>query len=128
MNRFSFPSDRRLYRSRNGVIWGVCRGVSDYFNFRVGWVRFLAIVILLLSGIWPIVAIYFIAGLLMKPEPVIPLGSQEETDFYDNYTHSRQRTLREMRRRFSSLDRRLRRMEDRVTSRDFEWEQRFNSQ
>jgi len=127
MNRFTFPSDRKLYRSRNGVIWGVCRGLSDYFNFRVGWVRFFAIVILLLSGIWPIVAIYVIAGLLMKPEPVIPLGSQEETDFYDNYTHGRQRTLREMRRRFTNLDRRLRRMEDRVTSRDFEWEQRFNS-
>lgn len=125
MSRFTFPSGRRLYRSRNGMIWGVCRGLSDYFNFRVGWVRFFAIVILLLSGIWPIVAIYFIAGLLMKPEPVIPLASQEETDFYDSYTHNRQRTLRDLRRRFASLDRRLRRMEDHVTSREFEWEQRM---
>jgi phage shock protein C len=127
MSRFTFPTDRRLYRSRKGVIWGVCRGLADYFNFRVGWVRFLAVLILLLTGIWPIAAIYIVAGLLMKPEPVIPLESEEERDFYDCYTNNRQRTLRELKRRFSTLDRRLRRMEDKVTSRDFEWEQRFNS-
>jgi phage shock protein C len=105
----------------------VCRGLSDYFNFRVGWVRFFAVVILLLTGIWPIVAIYFIAGLLMKPEPVVPFESQEQRDFYDNYTHGRERTLRELKRRFSGLDRRLRRMEDKVTSTDYEWEQRLNN-
>jgi phage shock protein C len=127
MRRFSFPNNRRLYRSRNGVIWGVCRGLADYFNLRVGWVRFFAVLVLLLSGIWPIAAIYFIAGLLMKPEPVIPFESQEQRDFYDNYTHGRQRTLRELQRQFSALDRRLRRMEDNVTSRDFEWEQRLNN-
>lgn len=127
MSRFTFTTGRRLYRSRQGMIWGVCRGFSDYFNFRVGWVRFFVILILLLSGIWPIVAIYLIAGLLMKPEPVIPPESEEQQDFYDSYTNNRQRTLRDLKRRFSALDRRLRRMEDKVTSRDFEWEQRFNS-
>jgi phage shock protein C len=127
MRRFTFPNNRRLYRSRKGVIWGVCRGLSDYFNFRVGWVRFLAVIILLLTGIWPIVAIYFIAGLLMKPEPVIPFESEEQRDFYDNYTYGRERALRELKRRFSGLDRRLRRMEDKVTSRDYEWEQRLNN-
>lgn len=127
MSRFTFTTDRRLYRSRKGMIWGVCRGFSDYFNFQVGWVRFFVILILLVSGIWPIVAIYIIAGLLMKPEPVIPPESEEQQDFYDSYTNNRQRTLRDLKRRFSALDRRLRRMEDKVTSRDFEWEQRFNS-
>lgn len=127
MNRFTFPTNRRLYRSRKGIIWGVCRGVAEFFNFRVGWVRFLAVAILLLTGIWPIAAIYVIAGLLMKPEPVIPPQSEEQQDFYDSYTNNRHRTLRELKRRFSALDRRMRRMEDKVTSRDFEWEQRFNS-
>ena len=121
-----FSSGQRLYRSRNGMIWGVCRGLSDYFNLRVGWVRFFALVILLISGIWPIVVIYFLAGFIMKPEPVIPLESEEQRDFYDGYVNSRQRTLRDIKRRFTNLDRRLRRMEDSVTSRDFEWEERLN--
>ena len=126
MKRYGFPKDRRLYRSRNGIIMGVCRGVSDYFNFRVGWVRFLAVAILLMTGLWPIVIIYAVAAALMKPEPIIPFESEEQRDFYDNYTTNRHRTLRELKRRFSTLDRRLRRMEDTVTSRDFEWEQRFH--
>ena len=127
MRRYDDYKGRRLYRSRNGVVCGVCRGLSDYFNLRVGWIRFFAILILLFTGIWPIVFIYIIACFLMKPEPVIPLENESQRDFYDNYVSSRSRTLRDLKRRFSSLDRRLRRMEDRVTSRDFEWEQRLNS-
>jgi phage shock protein C len=63
----------------------------------------------------------------MKPEPVLPLENEYQQDFYDGYVNNRSRALRELKRRFSNLDRRLRRMEDRVTSRDFEWEQRLNS-
>ena len=66
------------------------------------------------------------AGVLMKPEPMIPFENEDQRDFYDSYTSNRQRTLRDLKRRFSTLDRRLRRMEDKVTSRDFEWQQKFN--
>jgi phage shock protein C len=121
-----FSSDRRLYRSRKGVILGVCRGLSNYFNLRVAWVRVLTVAVLLVSGIWPIVVVYLIAGMLMKPEPMIPFETEEQKDFYDGYTANRHRTLRDLKRRFTNLDRRLRRMEDTVTSRDFEWEQRMN--
>ncbi len=127
MRRFDEFSGRRLYRSRAGVICGVCRGLSDYLDLRVGWVRFFALLILLFTGIWPIVVIYFIACLIMKPEPVVPLENESQRDFYDGYVNSRSRALRELKRQFSNLDRRLRRMEDRVTSREFEWEQRLNS-
>jgi phage shock protein C len=127
MKPYNHHRSRRLYRSRDGWICGVCRGLSDYFNLRVGWVRFITILIFLFSGFWPIVIIYIVACLLMKPEPVIPLENESQRDFYDNYVSSRSRTLRDLTRRFSSLERRLRRMEDRVTSRDFEWEQRLKS-
>lgn len=127
MRRYENYNGRRLYRSRDGIICGVCRGLSDYFGLRVGWVRFFALMILLFTGIWPIVVIYFAACLLMKPEPVIPLENEFQRDFYDSYVNNRSSALRDLKRRFSSLDRRLRRMEDRVTSRDFEWEQRLNS-
>ncbi len=127
MSRFNLHSDRGLYRSRDGVIWGVCRGVSDHFNLKVGWVRFFTVLALLFTGIWPILIIYILAALLMKPEPAIPLEREDQKDFYDSYMSSRQRTLRGLKRRFSNLDRRLRRMEDNVTSRDYDWEERFNA-
>ncbi|HHP7233096.1 MAG TPA: PspC domain-containing protein, partial [Desulfobacterales bacterium] len=34
---------RGLYRSRNGVILGVCRGIADHFDFSVFWIRLFAV-------------------------------------------------------------------------------------
>ena len=121
MRRYDDSSGRRLYRSRSGVVCGVCRGLSDYFDLRVGWVRFFTLLILFFTGIWPIVVIYFIACLLMKPAPVVPLENEFQRDFYDNYVSSRSRSLRDLKRRFSGQEHRIGRMEDKVTSRHFEW-------
>ena len=116
-----------LYRSRNGVILGVCRGVANYFNLRVFWVRVVLLALLLASGIWPMVFIYLAASLLMKPEPVRPLETEEEREFYDTYTYSRARAVGRLKRRFQNLERRIRRMEDTVTAREFDWERKFQS-
>ena len=62
-----------LYRSRNGAILGVCRGIAEYFDFSLFWVRAITVLLFLFSGIWPIIILYFLAALLMKPEPVIPI-------------------------------------------------------
>ena len=32
-----------LYRSRNGAILGVCRGLAEYFDFSVFWARAISI-------------------------------------------------------------------------------------
>jgi phage shock protein C len=114
----------RLYRSRTGAVFGVCRGLADYFNLNVGWIRFFTVLLFLFTGIWPTLVLYLIAALVMKPEPVLPLETEEQHDFYNSYVSSRQRTVRDLSRRFARLDRRLQRLEDKVTSRDFQWDQR----
>jgi len=127
MKRFRYRRDRKLYRSRNGVLFGVCRGLAEYFNLSVFWTRMVVVIIFIVSGLWPITLIYILASLLMKPEPVKPLNSTEDSDFYDAYLNTRSGTIRRMSRRFANLDRRIRRMEDVVTGKDFEWERRMNS-
>ena len=52
---------------------GVCRGLAEYFDFSVFWLRTAAVILLFMTGFWPITAIYFIAAFLMKPEPAIPV-------------------------------------------------------
>jgi phage shock protein C len=116
-----------LYRSRNGAILGVCRGIADYFDFSLVWTRTIALIFLFLSGFWPAVILYFIAALLMKPEPVIPIHTEAEQEFYDSYTHSRHGAVQRLRQRYKKLERRIQRMEDIVTSREFDWENRLNS-
>ncbi len=127
MSISKYKTNRRLYRSRNGVILGVCRGLSDYFNFNVFWLRAIAVLVLFLSGLWPVVGLYLAATLLMKPEPVKPIRTDEEREFYDSYVHSRQDAAQRIRRRYENLDRRIRRMEDTVTGREFDWDRKMNA-
>jgi phage shock protein C len=115
-----------MYRSHNGIFAGVCRGLADYYGFNVLWVRVLVVALLFMSGFWPVLFVYFVASLVLKPEPVRPIQTEEEQDFYDDYVHSRQSAARRLKRRFEALDRRLQRMEDTVTGREFEWEQKMN--
>ena len=114
-----------MYRSRSGVILGVCRGIAEYFDFSVFWVRIITLILLLMTGFWPVGVLYLIAALLMKPEPVIPIHSDEEKEFYDSYVHSSHQALNRLKRRYQNLKRRIQRMEDIVTSPEFEWEDRF---
>ncbi len=126
MRKFDKNSRRGLYRSRNGIIFGLCRGVAEYFDFSVFWTRLITVVLLFITGLWPLVGIYIVAALLMKPEPVIPIETEAEKEFYDSYTHSRHSAAQRLKRRYENLERRIRRMEHVVTTPEFNWENRFN--
>jgi phage shock protein C len=127
MRRFEGILRGGLYRSRNGVILGVCRGIAEYFDFSAFWVRAIAVGLLIFSGFWPVTILYFIAALLMKPEPAIPIDTDEEQEFYDSYVHSRKGAIDRLKRRYDNLERRIRRMEDTVTSREFNWDSKLNT-
>jgi phage shock protein C len=115
-----------LYRSRHGIICGVCRGVAEYLDFSVFWTRMIAVALLIFTGLWPIVGIYLLAMLVMKPEPVVPLESEDEAEFYNSYTHSRSMALQRLKRIYDKIDRRVQRMEHAVTAREYDWDQRLN--
>lgn len=115
-----------LYRSRSGKILGVCKGLAEYFDFSVFWMRIIALALLVFSGIWPMVILYFLAALLMKPEPVLPLETEGEQEFYNSYASSRRMALHRLKRTYDNLDRRIRRMEDIVTAREYDWDRRLN--
>jgi len=115
-----------IYRSRNGVIFGVCRGLAEHFNFSILWARVIAIIFLLVTGFWPVIGIYLIAALLMKPAPVIPIKTEAEQEFYDSYANSRHLAARRIKRRYENLERRIRRMEHIVTAREFDWDEKLS--
>jgi phage shock protein C len=64
---------------------------------------------------------------LMKPKPAIPVDTDEEHEFYDSYVHSRKGAVDRLKRRYDNLERRIRRMEDTVTSREFNWDRKLNT-
>jgi phage shock protein C len=118
---------RGIYRSRHGAIFGVCRGLAEHFDFSVFWVRFMAVLLLLVSGLWPAMILYILAALVMKPEPALPISSLDEGSLYDDYTSSRHEAAQRLKRRYEGLEKRIRRMEDVVTSREYDWERRLRT-
>jgi phage shock protein C len=114
-----------LYRSRNGVVFGVCRGLAEYFDVSVTGVRLAAILLVLLTGFWGGVIAYIVAALLLKPAPIIPFESDSDAEFYNTYAASRTMALQRLKRTFDNLDRRIQRMETIVTARDYDWERRL---
>ena len=114
-----------LYRSRKGIFLGICKGLAEWRNFAVFWTRALVIIALIVTGFWPVLFAYLILGLILKPEPVIQLNSVSEKEFYDSYSHSRKQALQRLKTTFDQLDRRTQRLEDRVVSSDFKWQQQM---
>lgn len=115
-----------LYRSRDGAVFGVCKGIAEYMDVSVFWLRVGVVVAFFMTGLWPTVALYILAALLMKPEPVLPLRNEEDAEFYNSYVTSRSYALHRLKRTYDNLERRIRRMEDIVTNREYDWERRLS--
>jgi phage shock protein C len=114
------------YRARDGLILGVCKGIARHLDFPVFWVRIIVVALTVLTWVWPVVILYVVAALIMKPEPVLPLQSEEDAEFYNCLATSRQMALHRLQTGLERLDRRIRRIEDVVTARGYDWERRLN--
>ena len=128
MRRLNKDSHNGLYRSRNGIILGVCRGIAEYFDFSVFWVRVIVLALFFFTGFWPTGVLYFLAAFLIKPEPAIPIENRDEQEFYDSYVRSKQMAADRIKRRYENLERRIQRLEHSVTTPEFNWEKRLNSE
>jgi phage shock protein C len=117
---------RGLYRSRNGVILGVCRGVADYFDFSVFWIRAIVVILFICTGFWPIVGVYILAALLMKSDPAKSVGTASKQKSGGRHRCTRNDAAERLRRKWKHLEKRIRRMEDKVTSREFDWNSKFH--
>ena len=47
-------TNQRLYRTRNGVLAGVCGGMADYFGLKRGLIRLATAILILFAGHAPL--------------------------------------------------------------------------
>ena len=125
MSRYNSISRRGLYRSRDGIILGVCRGVADYLDFSVFWIRAILIVVFIFTGFWPVIGIYILAAFLMKSEPGTAGRQGSKRNFGCRHKRAGRETAERFKRKWHHMEKRIRRMEDKVTSREFDWDNRF---
>jgi len=61
---------KRLYRSRkNRVLLGVLGGMADYFKIDPVILRVVFVILLIITGIFPLGIVYLIAALIIPEEP-----------------------------------------------------------
>ncbi len=112
--------NRYLYRSRRGLLFGVCRGVAERLDLSVFWTRILVLIAFVATGFWPVGAAYLLAALLLKREP-----GAWEPDYRKYAVEAQYGAARACRRAADSLDARLRRVEA-AAARDVEdWDERL---
>ena len=68
-------------RSSNARILGVCAGLAEHFDLSVKGVRIGAVILLFFTGFWPLIGIYFLAALLMRPAHSIPPLPEDEAEY-----------------------------------------------
>ncbi len=128
IDKINLSGTTGIYRSRRGLILGVCQGMADARDLSVWCVRAIAIVILFFSGIWPALIVYLLAAVLLQPEPVLPLNDRSDREFYNSYASSRTLAIHRLKRTYDNLERRIRRMEGIVTAREHDWERRLREE
>jgi phage shock protein PspC (stress-responsive transcriptional regulator) len=76
------PAGAMFYRdTAHGMILGVCAGLTDRFGFRLGPLRVLTVIALVLFTV-PTLLLYVAAGLLLPAKPLIYYGQRDERDLW----------------------------------------------
>lgn len=65
----SSPYSRRLMRSPDGMVFGVCRGIAKRLGVSTGLVRLITLVALVCTGFFPVGLIYILLALVLPVGP-----------------------------------------------------------
>lgn len=133
-------SQKKLYRNtRDAKIMGVCAGLAEYLDVKVGLVRFLTILACVMF-VWPI-AVYFVLGFVLDTKPDY-LYAEEDRERSRAHRREQERReeerfqakkrrwqreystqpnydTRDVRRRFDEVEGRMRKLEAYLTSKKF---------
>ncbi len=59
----------KLYRSRDGILAGVCGGIADWLDMPVGIVRVITLCLFIFSAVIPVGTIYILMAIFVQKEP-----------------------------------------------------------
>lgn len=113
------------YRAPDGLIFGVAKGLADYFGMSAVWMRLIIVGLALFTAFWPVMVFYAVAAFIMPPVPKIKPATPDEVRAYRQTALNPELALKDLSHSAERLERRLRRLEDVVTSKDFDWQRRF---
>ncbi len=116
-NRHFYSNGKRLYRSRERMLFGVCKGIAEWKDLPVGWVRFFTVLAFMSTGFFPVGLIYLIAAIVI---PIEPPG------YYRNSSHDSSFSHNDYDDRFDSSDRYDEGKYKRRYDNEDDWDRRFS--
>ena len=124
---FRSPNPKTLYRSRTDKVWlGVCGGIAERFGWEPMLVRLAFIFGLFMTGFFPLIFFYVIAGMITPKEPIgRPNLAPEEEQFWRNVSDRPRVTAAGLKYTFMELEERLRNIERSVTSEEWRLKKAF---
>jgi phage shock protein C len=127
MSTYEACHSRRFCRNRDrAIVAGVCAGIADYFGFNRRVTRLLAFIALLMAT--PLSLLIYFAIVLLVPSAPDPV--RRANDAMERRRAARPDpavAVRDVRRRYQSLDGRLARLERYVTSSRYRLDQEIRN-
>lgn len=116
-----YYAGRKLYRSRDGAILGVCKGIAEWRDFPVDMVRLVWILATIFIGGFPGVLIYLILAFIL---PVEPEGYYREREYRNRRSYQERKD--DLKADFENLKSRVNWMEDEELDKERDWDNRFS--
>lgn len=116
---------KRLYRSREGELFGVCQGIAEWRDLPVDSLRLIVAIAIIATGVFPGLVIYSLLALLLPLEP----GYGTRYSRYQKgrrYDERERYTREDLRTAYESLRRKVETMEEEVLDKESDWDHRFN--
>jgi phage shock protein C len=110
----------KLYRSRNGMLFGVCQGIADWKGINAGYVRLALVVLTIFTGFFPFGLLYLVAAFFL---PLAPAYREKESRSW--YRSNVRKGFYDLRQDFDDMASRLNRMDKNHFSKERDWDSRF---
>ncbi len=118
---------KALYRDKkHRIIGGVCAGIADYFGINRLIVRLILLVSLFMFTL-PTAVIYLLATFFLKTRPEHLDMDGDEKELWQSIHRSPQRTISNIRDRFTDMEERMQGMESYLTSRKYKLDRAFEN-
>ncbi len=126
-DNYNSINPHKLYKNPdNGVFSGICTGIADYFDISRSLVRFVCFIVFFFNPILFLIT-YFILSALLDKRPNNVFSNSHEEKFWKGVAHSPTETFKNLRYKFRSMNERLKKMENKVTSKEFELEEKYKN-
>ena len=87
----------KIYRSKEGWVFGVCQGLADSSSIKVKYIRMALVLGMMIFDFWPVMILYLVAALFIpvkRPEGYEGKGFQEnledlKDDLFSNLKEAR---------------------------------------